>query len=630
MRSALPLVALLLVGCGQVPSAAPDSACDPDAKDVCDFIDNDCDGFVDEDEPPTAVWHDKDGDGFGDASLPAFSVCVPGGSQVTNADDCDDTDDEIHPDAKDVCDFVDNDCDRFVDEDEPPTKVWHDKDGDGFGDGSLPAFSVCVPGGSQVTNAADCDDTDDEIHPDAKDECDFVDNDCDYFVDEDDPPTKVWHDADGDGFGDPYLPAFSVCVPGSAQVTNNDDCDDAAASVRPGATETCNGIDDDCDGTPDEGGVCISGVCGDIRSNETWASGDTIHVTCDVVVRNGATLTIEDGVTVEFDAGAGLSVGTVNQGTVSVEGLGTGVVFTSSAASPAPGDWDGLVFGPADGGSYLRGLTVAFGGDQTACFALQAASISAEDLTVSDCAGPAAVTATDGTLSLYHSTIEDNLGAGVSIAADGDIFYWHDVVVTGNGDVPIRAPAWALYVLASDTASSTLSGNTVDEVEVLGGQLDGVGWLGNYGIPYVLTGDLDVSAPGGVASLFLDPGVELQVVAGAEILVGVGGGGVLTASGTAGQPVLITSAEASPAPGDWQGITFGTGDGGSRLDEVTVSYGGGNGYGNLLFAGVGSWPPSVTGGVVTHSSSWGIYRAGGAAPALSGITFGNNASGDVY
>jgi hypothetical protein len=58
-------------------------------------------------------------------------------------------------------------------------------------------------------------------------------------------------DADGDGFGDPATFASS-CRVGEGRVADNTDCDDAAAAVHPGATETCNGVDDDCSGAPDE------------------------------------------------------------------------------------------------------------------------------------------------------------------------------------------------------------------------------------------------------------------------------------------------------------------------------------------------------------------------------------------
>jgi hypothetical protein len=86
---------------------------------------------------------------------------------------------------------------------------------------------------------ADCDDSDPDVRPGATEVCDLegIDEDCD-------PTTVGERDADGDGAID------FACCNGERCGT---DCDDAIASVAPGATEVCNGVDDDCDGSVDEG-----------------------------------------------------------------------------------------------------------------------------------------------------------------------------------------------------------------------------------------------------------------------------------------------------------------------------------------------------------------------------------------
>jgi len=80
-------------------------------------------------------------------------------------------------------------------------------------------------------------------HAPSEEICDGTDNDCDFDVDE-----GLTRDADGDGF-------TSADSCGGSK----NDCNDGDASVHPGAAETCNMVDDNCDGQADEGGVCGGG-----------------------------------------------------------------------------------------------------------------------------------------------------------------------------------------------------------------------------------------------------------------------------------------------------------------------------------------------------------------------------------
>ncbi len=65
-------------------------------------------------------------------------------------------------------------------------------------------------------------------------------------------PMTLYRDADGDGHGDPSM-TMTRCAAVDGWVTMGDDCDDGDATVFPGSTEVCDGVDQDCDGAIDEG-----------------------------------------------------------------------------------------------------------------------------------------------------------------------------------------------------------------------------------------------------------------------------------------------------------------------------------------------------------------------------------------
>lgn len=102
----------------------------------------------------------------------------------------------------------------------------------------------------------DCDDSNADVNPDRIETCDGVDEDCDGQTDED-AGGYYYTDDDGDGYGSAADPLRS-CDPISGAVDNGADCDDTDSSVYPGATETGNGVDDDCDDEVDEGVASFS------------------------------------------------------------------------------------------------------------------------------------------------------------------------------------------------------------------------------------------------------------------------------------------------------------------------------------------------------------------------------------
>ena len=107
--------------------------------------------------------------------------------------------------------------------------------------------------GDGYAGCEECDDDDPSINPEATETCDGVDNDCDGDTDEDDAlDVSTWYiDTDGDGYGVSDTTTEACSMP-SGYSASDDDCDDDDSSINPGASESCNGEDDDCDGSIDE------------------------------------------------------------------------------------------------------------------------------------------------------------------------------------------------------------------------------------------------------------------------------------------------------------------------------------------------------------------------------------------
>ncbi len=341
MRTTFLVLALVLPGCLWIPkgdTGEPSEAVDvdgdgyttledcddsdatvhPDADEICNGIDDDCDEEIDEDDAVDAsTWYaDADGDGFGVDEYTQQACEAPEG-HVDTAGDCNDSDSDINPNATEVCDGADNDCDDEVDEDDAEdASTWYqDEDGDGYGSddetttaceqptgyvsegGDCDDSDTAFHPGAEEDDCADpndyncdgstgyvdgdgdgwaaceeCDDSDGDINPDATEICDDVDNDCDGDIDDDDASldtttASTWYaDGDADGYGDASSTSLACDQP-SGTVSDSTDCDDGDSAVNPAATEVCNGTDDDCDGLIDDEDDSL-----DTSTASTWYS----------------------------------------------------------------------------------------------------------------------------------------------------------------------------------------------------------------------------------------------------------------------------------------------------------------------------------------------------------------------
>ena len=211
-----------------------------------DGLDNDCNGATDE----GGVADDTDGDGVTDVAERAACV-VPLADLLA----------EVHPGAAEPCCPADTAA-----RDDALARCDLDCDGE---------LTACAPDDADAdgyAGALDCDDGDAAAWPGAPERCgDGVDQDCDGT----DASCTTGLDQDGD------------------QYEKGTDCDDGDDAVHPGAQERCNGLDDDCDGVVDEGNPEANGADGSPQACGTdegecqagtyacrHAPGDPPHVVC--------------------------------------------------------------------------------------------------------------------------------------------------------------------------------------------------------------------------------------------------------------------------------------------------------------------------------------------------------------
>ena len=205
----------------------------PGAVEVCDGLDNDCDGSVDDNVADMTEWFvDADGDGYGDAGQMIESCAQPAG-MVANGLDCQDAAGDVYPGANESCDGIDNDCSGRIDDNAVNATAWFpDADSDGYGDTAQQTMSCARPAG-MIDNGLDCLDSDPFVNPGATEICDGADNDCSGGVDNDAVDSeKYYADKDGDGFGNPDVTTIvRSCSFPASYTTNALDCDDNDAAT---------------------------------------------------------------------------------------------------------------------------------------------------------------------------------------------------------------------------------------------------------------------------------------------------------------------------------------------------------------------------------------------------------------
>jgi hypothetical protein len=334
-------------------------------------------------------------------------------------------------------------------------------------------------------------------------------------------------------------------------------------------------------GQPDAGGDSVpAGTCkaptgpgvqhkDAITADETWKAADGPHtITFDIKVNKGATLTIEPCAEVRIKKGF----------TLVVEG---NLVAQGTAASPIqfvaddPAEPWGYMQVFAPGTIKLAYATLSDAGGQGVTNSYAALEARGDQLLPAQ-----EILKVDNVSVIGSRTFGVSLRAGGAFTKDSQA-----LTITKSAMPPMRINPR----LASNVPTGIYAGNSDDAIYVA---CEAYGDVNNEdvtyharGVPYHI-GTSDTSGRFIVGpkhfTLTLEAGVIFKFMKGssANSLLGAVDGadstGVIVANGTTAQPVVLTSAEATPAAGDWIGVQFGkVVDAGFKLDHVEIRFAGG-------------------------------------------------------
>ena len=363
-------------------------------------------------------------------------------------------------------------------------------------------------------------------------------------------------------------------------------------------------------------------VGGFITTDTTWTKAESPYiVTEDVYVRVASetpvVLTIEEGVTIKFQSGTRLIVGESDgpeRGALVAEGLsGEPITFTSTSSVPQAGDWGGIQFGIYNDSSIstMDYCIVEYGGGNYVSGNIYCSSTS---LTIKN--SIIRYCERDG-IYLYNSSaiihdneVYNNGDSGICsyITAEPEIY---NNTISDNDNCAI----WLYPGKANWVYGNSGSGNTRNGI-VIGGEIrENTTWY-KQPLPFILDGEaggVNVRysvADSETATLEIEAGAVVKSdYAGIYIGNSSGNKGALIANGEIGNPIIFTSEQDSPQPGDWRGIYFddATDDTTSIIQNCIVEYGG-RSYNANIFCN--NAKPTIQNNVIRSSSHSGVYVNG--------------------
>ncbi len=329
-------------------------------------------------------------------------------------------------------------------------------------------------------------------------------------------------------------------------------------------------------------------------------------------VKNGAQLSIDAGVEMEFASGAGLSVNDDASSLVAEGTSSEGIVMMG--AQQQDGFWQGVAFDSDNQQNEMSYVEVAYAGGGTW-------SISGPDEAAS------VMLESGSRLSLSNSTIRNSGSYGLYGNGGTNLSGFASNTFENNVDAPVLISAKAAGFI---DGNSSFAGDSYVGVYAADVTSDlSLTPLAND-VPYRFSGTTEVKNG---AQLNIDAGVEMEFASEAGLSVNDNASS-LVAEGTSSEGIVMTGAQQQA--GFWQGVAIYSSNQQNVMDYVTVEYGGSNTRsisgsdkgGNVVLEDGSQL--ALTNSSITDSERWGVWLNGNSVTFDdTGTTYQNNSSGDV-